>query len=125
VKRKILTYLFLTLLFPVLLLAQQPDSTREVRKMAAKDTSLAKKSAAKSTVKKQENKQGKKRSDFVDKNANGVDDRMEKRGKRGMRKGKSDVFIDRDGDGICDGRESAIGLKKIMRRRHRGKDPMN
>ena len=56
---------------------------------------------------------------FIDKNANGIDDRLET--KKGMGKGKlmgrRDVFIDKNGDGICDGRESAIGLKKTMRHR--------
>lgn len=39
--------------------------------------------------------------------------------KKGQRKRK-DKFIDRDGDGICDGRESAFGLRKMYRIRKRG-----
>jgi len=121
VKRKIMTYLFFAFLFPVLLFAQQPDSTQKTQKITTKDKSAVKKNVTKNAAK----KEGKKLSGFVDKNANGVDDRLEKRGKHGMKKGKSDIFIDRDGDGICDGRESAIGLKKIMNRRHRGRGPMH
>jgi hypothetical protein len=48
----------------------------------------------------------------VDENANGIDDRLEGRGKK---KGKigargRDMFIDTDGDGICDGRETGVGF---------------
>ena len=39
--------------------------------------------------------------------------------KKGFSK-KKDKFIDRNGDGICDGRESAIGLKKMYRKRRGG-----
>ena len=56
---------------------------------------------------------------FVDLNANGIDDRIENAGK-GKGKGKKqpkDRFVDMDGDGICDGKESAIGLKKLYRKR--------
>jgi hypothetical protein len=59
---------------------------------------------------------------FIDKNGDGIDDRLT--GGKGKGKGKQlrnrDVFIDKNGDGICDGRESAIGLKKTKRLR-RGK----
>lgn len=34
---------------------------------------------------------------------------------------RKDKFIDRNGDGICDGRESAIGLKKMYRMRRGGR----
>jgi hypothetical protein len=56
---------------------------------------------------------------FVDANGNGIDDRIEQKG-NGKRKGQQqakDRFIDTDGDGICDGKESAIGLKKLYRKR--------
>ncbi len=62
---------------------------------------------------------------FVDLNANGIDDRLEGQNKgkgkkmahkRGTRK---DRFIDRDGDGICDGQESALGLQKLYQRRRK------
>jgi hypothetical protein len=56
---------------------------------------------------------------FIDKNGDGIDDRLI--GGKSKGKGKQirsrDVFIDKNGDGICDGRESAIGLKKTRRRR--------
>jgi len=54
---------------------------------------------------------------FVDVNADGIDDRLETSGK-GKGKGQPrDRFIDADGDGICDGKESAIGLRKLFRKR--------
>ena len=56
---------------------------------------------------------------FVDQNANGIDDRLEG-GQNGKGKGKGqprDRFVDTDGDGICDGKESAIGLRKLFRKR--------
>ena len=54
---------------------------------------------------------------FVDSNANGIDDRLEfAKGKQGKNR-KRDKFIDLNGDGICDGRESALGLKKTIRNR--------
>ena len=54
---------------------------------------------------------------FVDVNANGIDDRIETSGK-GKGKGQPrDRFVDKDGDGICDGRESAIGLRKLFKKR--------
>lgn len=64
---------------------------------------------------------GKKLKGFVDKNANGIDDRIESAAGKGKQKGKKDRFIDRNGDGICDGRESAFGIKKTLRRRRGGK----
>lgn len=59
---------------------------------------------------------------FIDANANGIDDRLEfgRIGGKMNQKRKRDRFIDANGDGICDGRESALGLKKAMHRR-RGK----
>jgi hypothetical protein len=54
---------------------------------------------------------------FVDKNTNGIDDRLEfPKGKQGRNR-KRDKFIDLNGDGICDGRESALGIKKTFRNR--------
>ncbi len=58
---------------------------------------------------------------FMDRNANGIDDRLEGIGRWGKHKAKGrrmDRFIDRDGDGICDGRESAMGLRKLYRGKH-------
>ncbi|UCE05759.1 MAG: hypothetical protein JSW07_19545 [bacterium] len=54
---------------------------------------------------------------FIDKNANGIDDRIENKMGKGKQKGKKDKFIDQNGDGICDGRESAFGIKKAFRKR--------
>ena len=65
--------------------------------------------------------QAKKLKGFVDKNANGIDDRIESVAGKGKQQGKKDRFIDRNGDGICDGRESALGIKKAVRRRQGGK----
>lgn len=54
---------------------------------------------------------------FIDNNANGIDDRLEfAKGKQAQNR-KRDKFIDLNGDGICDGRESALGLKKTLRNR--------
>jgi len=47
---------------------------------------------------------------FVDENGDGIDDRLQGRGK-GMRRGK-DRFIDQDGDGICDDRASGLGFRR-------------
>ncbi len=119
-KRINLKILFFILILPGFLLAQQPDSLQKAKtpvrvdslKKVTKNLDKSKKSAKDKDVKLE---------GFVDKNANGIDDRLEQTGKHGMKKKKSDIFIDKDGDGICDGRESAIGLKKIMRHRRRGK----
>jgi len=54
---------------------------------------------------------------FIDRNANGIDDRIENKMGKGKQQGKKDQFIDQNGDGICDGRESAFGIKKAVRKR--------
>lgn len=56
---------------------------------------------------------------FIDQNANGIDDRLEaNQASKGKGKGQPrDRFVDADGDGICDGKESAIGLRKLFRKR--------
>lgn len=46
---------------------------------------------------------------FVDENGDGIDDRLEGKGKR-LQRGTA-RFIDNDGDGICDGRESGLGFR--------------
>ena len=48
---------------------------------------------------------------FVDKNANGIDDRLEISAKGKGPKGK-DKFIDKDGDGICDERATGMGFRR-------------
>lgn len=55
-------------------------------------------------------KETEKNKDFIDENANGVDDRMEKQRGEGKQKRMRDRFIDLDGDGICDGRSGAGGV---------------
>ena len=48
--------------------------------------------------------------DFIDKDCDGLDDRMAGTGKA-KRRGK-DRFIDRDNDGICDDRASGLGFRR-------------
>ncbi|RCK73346.1 MAG: hypothetical protein IGBAC_0192 [Ignavibacteriae bacterium] len=52
-----------------------------------------------------------KKSDFIDENANGVDDRIEKQQGVGKQKRLRDRFVDLDGDGICDGRSGGVGIR--------------
>ena len=99
---------------------QNKDSTQKTIKpaMMKKDSIANKKSPKKNQT------SDKKLTGFLDKNANGVDDRLEegKRKGKGKQTKRRDIFIDSNGDGICDGRESAIGLKKTQRMR-RGRKP--
>jgi hypothetical protein len=48
-----------------------------------------------------------------DQNANGIDDRLEGKKKAGDKIGARgrDRFIDANGDGICDGRETGLGFR--------------
>jgi hypothetical protein len=48
-----------------------------------------------------------------DQNANGIDDRLEGKKKAGGKIGAKgrDRFIDANGDGICDGRETGLGFR--------------
>ncbi len=84
-------------------------------------TAKEKKAPSAQKVKQKVAKEKKGQPAFIDLNANGIDDRLERRGlKKGRGKGKKirkDRFIDLDGDGICDGKESAIGLRKLYRKR--------
>jgi hypothetical protein len=57
------------------------------------------------------NKETEKNKEFIDENANGVDDKVEKQSGEGKQKRMRDRFIDLDGDGICDGRSGGIGLR--------------
>jgi hypothetical protein len=50
------------------------------------------------------------RDKFRDENGNGIDDRLEMKGK-GRGRGR-DKFVDADGDGICDGREAGLGFQR-------------
>ena len=102
------------------MLAQKPDSTKisvhpeQVNEKLLESKVKVKSHAVGDTIK---------LDGFMDKNANGIDDHLEKKSSKGKAKqmGKSDLFIDKNGDGICDGRESAIGLKKAQRQCRGGK----
>ena len=100
--------------------AQKQDSTKVKQQPASieKIDSLDSKIKADSANAASE---GKPLKGFIDKNANGIDDRIENAGSKGKQQGKKDRFIDRNGDGICDGRESALGIKKAFRNRKGGK----
>ena len=93
-----LKILIFVLILPGFLLAQQLDSLQKVKTPVRVDST----------------KKVTKNLDQGKKSAKDKDVKL-------MKKKKTDIFIDKDGDGICDGRESAISLKKIMRHRHRGK----
>ena len=96
-------------------LGQHQDSTKmKPKKIAGKiDSTKLMKNIDSTNVMSTE----KKLKGFIDKNANGIDDRIENKMGKGKKKGKKDKFIDRNGDGICDGRESAFGIKKAFRKR--------
>lgn len=57
------------------------------------------------------------KKEFQDLNANGIDDAKEFQNQKAQqKKTKSrDMFIDTDGDGICDGRANGAGLKLRLR----------
>lgn len=60
-------------------------------------------------------------SAFIDLNGNGIDDRLERRIQSRGKKPSRDLFRDEDGDGICDGKESSVGLQKLRKKRMKGK----
>ena len=68
------------------------------------------------------------RGRMVDENANGIDDRIE--GRRGGRhrslekSNRRDVFVDEDGDGICDGRGDVIRMMGRSSRGDHGRNKM-
>jgi len=101
-------------------LPQQADTTVMSIEISTKQKPAV---TQKDSLKKLPPKNKLKSKGFMDKNADGIDDRLaDKKGKgRGKQLRRRDVFIDKNGDGICDGRESAIGLKKAMHRRGRKK----
>jgi hypothetical protein len=114
-------FLITLLALPLLLLAQKLDSTKNpTTTVPVTQPSSESKPAVKSTELGKANKL----DGFVDKNANGIDDRLEKKAdkEKGKQMGKGDLFIDKNGDGICDGRESAIGLRKAHSMR-KGRGP--
>jgi hypothetical protein len=64
--------------------------------------------------------------EFLDKNANGVDDRQERMGGMKKQQRMRDQFIDKDGDGICDDRASGMGLRMRKgdgKKMHQGQNP--
>ncbi len=120
---------FLTIIFSVQLMhGQSTDSTAAKEKKEKKQEQVEKQKSGSDDKGEKvgdnsgDQSSGEKLEGFVDNNGNGIDDRLEagKGGKRKMKgqKGNKDRFIDADGDGICDGNESAIGLRKIYRKRH-------
>lgn len=126
---KYLTIVSLCLIFSTsLILAQDKDSTDVTKKeektqKTEQQTDQQQKKDKKETGKTAGESQKipgsaeKKLEGFVDVNANGIDDRLETSAK-GKGKGQPrDRFVDADGDGICDGKESAIGLRKLFRKR--------
>jgi hypothetical protein len=58
--------------------------------------------------------------EFIDENANGIDDRVEKKLGEGKQKRVRDRFIDLDGDGICDGRSGGVGLRMQHGKQQKG-----
>jgi hypothetical protein len=121
---KYATMIIICLIFSTsLLFAQETDSTDMKKKEEKQVTEQQQDGQKNQTEKKEQEKQktqGSKEKElkgFVDVNANGIDDRLENSGK-GKGKGQPrDRFVDNDGDGICDGKESAIGLRKLFRNR--------
>ncbi len=116
--------IFIMFLMGQMLFAQSSDSV--AIEIPSIPDSIQKRAKTQMLQQKSQNLKG-----FVDFNANGVDDRIEKqRLRKGKGKGKGknlkmDRFIDLDGDGICDGRESGIGLRKIYRKRKRHSNSPN
>lgn len=109
----------ITFFFAKIGLSQQTDTTTKSVKISQKQEVV---DIRKDSLKKSPKKTKLKLKGFVDKNADGIDDRLANKNSKGRRsqQKRRDLFIDQNGDGICDGRESAIGIKKAMRHR-RGK----
>ncbi len=63
-------------------------------------------------------KTGKIQGKFIDENGNGLDDRMEMTRWRNRQRNR-DIFIDEDGDGICDGRNDKLRRHRSARK-HKG-----
>ena len=113
--KSILLFLLLSLFIVNTGLGQRQDSTKMKSKKAIGkiDSTALIKNIDSTNI----NPTAKQLKGFIDKNANGIDDRIESKMDKGKQKGKKDRFIDRNGDGICDGRESAFGIKKAFRKR--------
>ena len=86
---------------------QQQDKTRQQEKIREQEkTQQQDKTRQQEQMQQQVQKQLKK--NFVDKNADGVDDRLqERRRRRGMT-----PFVDADGDGIADDRAQGMGFRR-------------
>ncbi len=117
----ILKIVMVLFVFASFALAQKPDSIKTKKKG---DVAIQKSDSVLKSVKDEKKEaipkyKENKLEGFVDKNADGIDDRIAAKTMKGkgMNKGEKDKFIDRNGDGICDGRESAIGLKKTHQKR--------
>ncbi len=122
---KNLIYVLITVfLLASAVFAQSNDSTKTEKAKEQVKTEAQQKDQEqqKEQSEKQEQEQKQQKLEgFVDQNGNGIDDRLEQ-GKNGAgygkgKKGQKDRFIDLDGDGICDGKESAVGLRKMYQRR--------
>jgi hypothetical protein len=118
---KLNTLMILIFLFVLPVWGQAPDSSAG-KQQKKEEKKVQKKEMKESDEQKseKEEKQKQELEGFVDLNANGIDDRLETGKSQGKGKGKGagkDRFIDLDGDGICDGQESAIGLRKVHRQR--------
>jgi len=107
----ILMLMMIVLASPLWAQASKDSVTARAQKKMIADTSQTKPTqpveedtTAKTVT--QQTPQGK----FRDENVTGIDDRLEKQ-ERGKQKGR-DKFIDADGDGICDGRESGLGFQR-------------
>ena len=106
--KKIFFLLLLTLFINNVVWGQNQDSTKTKLKTASgknDSTTGLQNIDSTNTISKDKKLKG-----FIDKNANGIDDRIENKMNKGKQRGKKDQFIDRNGDGICDGRESAFGI---------------
>ena len=112
---KFKTLIVLIFIFVLPVWGQAPDSSAS--KQQKKEEKKVRKEEKKELDDQKSDKEKAKKQrleGFIDLNANGIDDRIETG--KGKGKGK-DRFIDLDGDGICDGQESALGLRKVNRKR--------
>jgi len=124
-----LTLIFTFFFLAGFLVAQSADSSKNKSDSGQKESEQSvqkvkeKQDDTKESERKSQQKENVKLEGFIDLNGNGIDDRLEgKQRSKGKGKGKGEIdnkdrFIDLDGDGICDGKESALGLRKVYRKR--------